>query len=375
MAPFPVILMPRTETSTAAAPGRIVSAAMRRRPLLVVVPLLLLAILVAAYVGYWFILAHIVATDLAAWRAERQAEGYLVSYDEPAGASGFPQTVQIELRRPVIIGPDARWRWQGPDTQLQVLPWAPFHLVFTAPGHHQLDLAGDRPQQLRLDTPAAELDVDLKTDGLAKNLAVILHQAVAAGSRLAETHLASGSVAIHFADKPAVDPSHRSLDLTLDANGLELPADVEAPLGRNLDRLHVAAEVMGPIPPGPPHEALPAWRNAGGDIEIREADAVWGPLRVRANGTLALDAAMQPEAAGTLHVAGLGEALDRLGAAGLIEPGPVQLVKLMFGALAKQAEGGGPPEVQLPLTIQDGRLYTGPIKLARLRPLDWSWLP
>jgi hypothetical protein len=352
---------------------RIVSAAMRRRTLLLAA--LLPAILIAAYSAYWFMLARTVVDDLANWTADRRAEGYIVSYGEPAVAGGFPLAVRVELRKPAITAPGGRWRWEGPDTLLEVWPWAPFDLVFTAPGHHQVDLADDRPQQLRLDAPTVELDVDLRTDGLASGLSLAVRQVVAAGSRLAETRIAAASAAARFLAAPAADPSHSSLDLTLDASGLDLPADVAAPLGRRLDRLHAVAEVMGPVPRGPPHEAIPAWRNAGGDIEIRKGELAWGPLELAAEGTLALDAAMQPEAAGTLHVAGLSEALDKLSAAGLIEEGPARLAKIMFGAFAKPPAGGGRPEVQLPLTIQDGHLYAGPIKLAHLHPVDWSWLP
>jgi hypothetical protein len=346
---------------------------MRRRTPLVVS--LLPAILIAAYVGYWFMLARVVVADLADWAAFQRAQGYIVSYGEPARASGFPLAVQVELRQPAVTAPGARWRWQGPDTRLEVWPWAPFELLFAAPGHHRIDVAGDRPKQLTVDAPSVELEVDLRTDGPASGLRLTVQQAVAAGSRLAETRIAAASAVAQFPATPAADPSRSSLDLTLEASGVDLPADVEAPLGRRLDRLHVEAQVMGSIPPGLPHEAIPAWRDAGGDIEIRKGDLAWGPLALAAEGTLALDKGLQPEAAGTLHVAGLSEALDRLSAAGLVEERPVQLAKMMFGAFARPPAGGGPPEVQLPLTIQDGHLYAGPIKLARLHPFDWSWLP
>jgi hypothetical protein len=346
---------------------------MRRRPLLVAP--LLLAILIAAYIGYWFVLARIVIADLADWTAFQRAQGYVVSYGEPARASGFPLAVQVELHQPAVTAPGGRWRWQGPDTRLEVRPWAPFDLLFAAPGHHRIDVAGDEPKQLTVDAPSVELEVDLRTDGLARGLRLAVQRAVAAGSRLAETRIAAASAVAQFPATPATDPRHSSLDLALEASGVDLPANVEAPLGQRLDRLHVEAQVMGPIPPGPPHATIPAWRDAGGDVEIRKGDLAWGPLALAAEGTLALDKALQPEAAGTLHIAGLNEVLDKLSAAGLVEERSAQLAKMMFGAFAKPPAGGGPPEVQLPLTVQDGHLYTGPIKLARLHPIDWSWLP
>jgi len=84
---------------------------------------------------------------------------------------------------------------------------------------------------------------------------------------------------------------------------------------------------------------------------------------------------MQPLFAGSVAVAGLGSVLDRLAQAGLVQTRSAGMAKLMFAALAAPPPDGGAPQVKLPLTVQDGYIYTGPIRLAPLKPLDWSWLP
>jgi hypothetical protein len=351
---------------------RIVSAVMRRR--LLFSAAIAAVLLAAAYSAYWFVLARIVVADLADWSAARRAEGYTVAYGDPV-VGGFPLAVTARLSAPTIVGPGGEWRWQGPDATLKVQPWAPFDLLFSAPGPHRLAIAGTKPRQLAIDSPSVDLGVQVVRDGSATGFRLALADGTVTDDSLGTARLAAASAEARFAVSPAADASHSSLDLIVEASGLDLPASVDAPLGRRIDHVHIALQVMGPVPPGPPRQAISGWRDAGGELEIRKGELDWGPLGLAGDGTLALDRAMQPLAAGTVRIAGLGETLDTLVAAGLLEPSPAKLAKLMFTALAKPPAAGGRPEVQLPLTIQDGYLYTGPIRLAALRSLDWSWLP
>ena len=74
-----------------------------------------------------------------------------------------------------------------------------------------------------------------------------------------------------------------------------------------------------------------AWRDAGGIIQLRESAIAWGPLGAKGEGTLALDQAMQPLAAGTVRIAGLGQTLSALSAAGVVDPQTATLAQMMFG--------------------------------------------
>ena len=50
--------------------------------------------------------------------------------------------------------------------------------------------------------------------------------------------------------------------------------------------------------------------------------------------------------------------------------------KLVLGALARTPEGGGPPTLNLAITVQDRTLFAGPVALARLPAIDWKdWGP
>ncbi|MCH9012285.1 MAG: DUF2125 domain-containing protein, partial [Proteobacteria bacterium] len=94
-----------------------------------------------------------------------------------------------------------------------------------------------------------------------------------------------------------------------------------------------------------------------------------GPLDLRAEGTAALDQRLRPQGAFTARIRGLPDALDAFAARGLIEPGVAFALKLTALALAKQRDETGKAVVELPITLQDGLFYLGPVALFRLAPV------
>ncbi len=110
----------------------------------------------------------------------------------------------------------------------------------------------------------------------------------------------------------------------------------------------------------------------GGVLQIQRFVANWGPLAVTAEGTLALDGQMQPLFAGTATVRGYSEAIDALVQARMMAPNQATGAKIALAAMAKPADDGGPPAAKLPITIQDGFLFVGPLKLAQMPRIVWQ---
>ena len=329
-------------------------------------------VLVAAYCVYWFVLTRIVATDIANWRDQQRALGYTVTIAEQPAIDGFPFSLRAHLGPPDIAAPGGLWHWQGPDTELRLAPWAPLDLVFIAPGHHHLSLAGLAPRDIAIDAGKLAFELDLDQRGQASDFNLSLTAATLADSIAGTTTIASAAMGGHLPWPASPGPEVSSLDLTTDATGLDLPAGVRAALGRRIDKVHLVTQLMGAVPVAPPLEALAGWRDGGGVIQLRQGEIDWGPISAAGDGTIALDEKLQPLAAGTMRVAGLPETLDMLAAAGTVPQGQATLAKLMFGAVAATPAGGGRPQVALPLTIQNGYVYIGPIKLAPLQPIDWN---
>ena len=160
-----------------------------------------------------------------------------------------------------------------------------------------------------------------------------------------------------------------ALDFMAQAEGVSYPAAPVRGLGRTTARLVARVSVTGQANYAP--EAMARWRDSGGTLEVKRFTLNHGPLALDGDGTLAIDNRMRPIGAFTLRVKGFEEALDRLAGAGVIKPHPAALAKTVMKALARKQGMPGAEELKVPLSLQDGRLYVGPVALAKLPPIRW----
>ena len=54
------------------------------------------------------------------------------------------------------------------------------------------------------------------------------------------------------------------------------------------------------------------WRDAGGTVEVDRMTFAYGPLKLEANGTVALDTGLQPQAAFSIRAEGVFRAVEAL---------------------------------------------------------------
>jgi hypothetical protein len=137
------------------------------------------------------------------------------------------------------------------------------------------------------------------------------------------------------------------------------------PFGPTIGRIEVEAQLKGVLDGPSPVEAAAAWRDAGGTLEIRRFVLVWGDLEVETAGTLALDQEMRPIGALTARIRGQEAVIDLAVDEGQMAPGAGTMAKAALGALA--ASSGG--VLAVPVRLQDGALYLGPARVARLSPV------
>ncbi len=337
-----------------------------------------LALLVfAGLAGYWYWAADRVETAIALWAGEQRARGYEISYRGPE-LSGFPIRLAVGFSEPRVVAPQG-WRWSGGAIAGQAAFWEPLTLRLELPLEQTLSAAwrGFR-REIALNAEAARGLIHLGRSGRLEAATlemdrVVLREA-GGGSLRAET--------LHYQltrRPPALEGSgEETLLLAGETRGIALPEGATSPLGEEIERIAFEATVIGPIPKGVPAEALARWRDAGGLIEVRELALTWGPLDLDAVGTVALDQMLRPQGAFTARVRGLPEVLDALVRQGLIEPGVAFALKLTALTLASGTGGGagggnrdgdGRATVELPITLQDGLFYLGPVALFRLAPV------
>ena len=345
-----------------------------------------LAALTAVYAGYWNYLAGQVRDGIEQWAADRRAEGYGAEYAAIA-VGGFPFWLDAEISAPALTAPgrDQPWSWRGPTMVLKARPWAWNRVQVLVPGRHRVTaMAGGKRRQYDIEAGMAAMTLWFRR-GLAVRAGLSL-SGVAVSSGTAGI-VGSLDAAVITVERPPEAPSSPSLSVGIEAKVINLPQEPVAGLGRTTKRLILAAAVKGDLPKTLDSAALARWRDNGGTLDVSHLDIRHGPLDLTGDGTGALDADMQPIGAFTLSVRGFNEALDRLAAAGIIKPNAAALVKTVLDMMARGGDGKsdtgpdteadtetGPdsmPQLKVSLSVQDGKLYIGPVAVAEVPVVRW----
>lgn len=330
-----------------------------------------------AWVGYWWLAGERMRTATLATIEHARARGYRVDY-AAIGRAGFPARARIVLAEPRVSAPDAApaagpaWRWAGAQVAVEVALLSPSAPAITTAGRQAITLRDAGRERtyaghvaaLRYAyaqggwLPAGRLTVrDLALRAEADGDALAVDALEATGSGDPEAGLDAGGV---------------SYRLRLDATGITPPAALGLPVAPRIDHAAIELHLKGTLAPQPWPDALGAWRDAGGIVELPAVVIRYGPLAAQGSGTLALDRAHQPIGAMRLDVRGLPAALAALSARGLIEPRLAGALAGVLGASAADGGGGTDATVAIPITLQDRVLAVGPLPIARLPALVWA---
>ncbi len=336
----------------------------RYKPLMVCVAGL--ACLIAAYTGWWFFVADQLEKNLTAWSAQQQRQGIELTYGGRA-QRGFPGVIKMELTSPNLrlVG-ERGWNWSTDSIIISLAPWNIGRVVFDMNGSHHWQRQWSGPQR-QLTGNAGHWEAVLGLEkGLPETLDLSIRELAvrpAPGDDAAQ--IAQADIQIwHLAGG---DPEFK-----LRLREVDLPKSLGAPLGPRIQHFDAKGRLGGgPVVPGAWPGLLDTWRVQGGVLDFSSIDLDYAPLRVRGDGTLALDEALQPIGAFTVKAEGFFETVDMLTRQGLIPPGVSFATKITLGVLSKQPENGGNSYLDLALTIQDQTLYAGTYRLFRFAPIHW----
>jgi hypothetical protein len=333
-----------------------------------------IATLVAAlgYAAAWQLAAGRLRTAAETWIDARRAEGYTVELTDVA-FGGFPSQLEVRVANPRVASPPAQedWAWSADRllAAMSVFDWS--HATIKVEGEQVVDIpANDGP--LRIRATAAEFSVTPEFGGhrpaatvRANDLRVSTEQG----------HRANVQELVAIGRPPTArsgEPSDATYAVFVRANDLQLASAVNLPFGPDVRQFTAEAQLNGTLAPLPRLETLLRWRDAGGTVEIVQLALDYGPIAVTGNGTLALDKAAQPIGAFSLRLRGLVEAIEMLQARGIVASGVTATARTLWGVFARRPADGGPPAIDLPLTVQDQLVSLGPLVLAKLPKIEWG---
>src|SRR5205085_799269 len=129
--------------------------------------------------------------------------------------------------------------------------------------------------------------------------------------------------------------------------------------------------VKGGMPSGKLPDALTAWRDAGGKIDVDNLRLRWGALDATATGTIALDQELQPTGGFSGAIQGYDQILTALVQTGQMRASDAGLARIALTFLAKTGVDGK-PEIKTAFTIQGGQMFLGPVKLGKAPRITWE---
>jgi hypothetical protein len=180
---------------------------------------------------------------------------------------------------------------------------------------------------------------------------------------------------VHARGTPGRENGEPALTLRINARHVSLPPLPElAAVGRDVQNASIDVALVGP-PPAPlpltPRDRAEAFRANGSRLDLRSLALRWGPLTGELSMELRLDAALQPVGNGLLRLERPAEMVASLAAAGMIPPRSAVTAGAVLAMVARAPEGGGPPQVEVPVGIAAGTITLVSIPLLRLRPIVW----
>lgn len=342
---------------------------MKRRASLTAFALLLLLIVAAGgYTWWWFRLADGVRDGIQRWAEDHRAQGWQVSFAE-LHTTGFPGPLHVRLLQPHVIRPDGL-DWRTAELRAEISPLAPLLVTVDGSGQHEITLPATGALQVRAEKAVAEVTLDGRG-----RLERVEATGNAIAARLPEGDgIEAKTVQLLLDPVPEADQADElatSLTVIATAEGLVLPASVKPVLGPRVAVASFSGRIQGAMPSEPVTDALAEWRDKGGTAELDRLTVEWGPLQLAGNGTLALDRELQPLVALSTTIRGFDETVDQLKAGGFIRSKDARTAKLVLALMAKPQPNGALPAIEMPLTIQDGELYMGPLALAQVPPITW----
>ncbi len=161
------------------------------------------------------------------------------------------------------------------------------------------------------------------------------------------------------------------LALWLHPFGLTLKEIKPVLFGDTIREAMIDMRIMGAAPDFSDKESVKAWNEAGGVIEFDRFYLNWGPMIVTATGTMGLDPKLQPEGAFSGRIEGLGAAIAALVGQGTIDKRQESLLRSSLNVLSRPSGLTGSSAPIVPISVQSGGLFLGPVRLLTIPELEW----
>ena len=341
-----------------------------------IIPAVLLVAFAAGYAALWFAVAHWVEDGFRNWARIQTERGNTVEHGALA-VSGFPGPIELEIASPSVTSPKGGWQWSAPRAVLETRPWAWWRYWLEIFGDQMLGVPFSGKLHRYTVRPAAAVVIG-EIDNMGQlSQGVLRAEDVTAKNEVSAMLGSAKSVEIHLSRRTpgATTENQTALDLSVQAETVEMGPMFETPLGKQIQDIGLVAAIKGTLPQTFLREAIDAWRESGGTVDLNHFRIDWGKLTLRANGTVAVDEQFRPLGALTADIKGYGETLQALERARVLRRRDVNGTRLALDLLSRRDDTDNRRMVSIPITAQGGRLFLGPVRLLKLEPIPFPVRP
>ncbi|MCE9648575.1 MAG: DUF2125 domain-containing protein [Parvibaculum sp.] len=355
-------------------------------------PAIGVGIILGIYSVYWYVAAGKLRAGIENFAAEPHP-GDIAAGWSALSISGYPYRIAVTLTDPVATAPQTPedWSWQASSLEADFLPYDLRHVVLKVDGEQVLryrDVGGSRPlhtvRATAVGTWASYVDVK---DAPFGRLAIDIDNLVAVRDGREATkpgkpgeRFAAGRLQLHMrpsedntpsASAPVLASEAGSYDIALQGNDMAIDrASTLRALGSEIDLIAVQARLRNvPKNTGASLVELSRdWLQQGGSLAVSDLQVKWGPLNMWAQGEMTLDEKARPKGTFDAEITNYPGLLSALVKAGVINERDANLALVGMGLLA-QLQGTPEGRLRVPVVMNEGKLYLGPIVVAKLDPV------
>jgi len=344
-----------------------------------------IVIALVLYSAYWLYVSHSLRKALETQQTLGRIGEVTIGWDQ-LRMGGFPYRIEARLTAPRASAPQSpeKWSWDAGKLIAELLPYDPRHVVLKIEGAQDItytDVTRFRPapQHWHIETNgswASHVAVEGSSVGrLALDIDELRATRDTKSGPTPADSFRAGRLQLHTRPAQSTggdkEASRDSLDFALQGDDVSTDTFGALPfLGPRLTQFVVQARLRHVPGDGEPSPTrwMKSWAMNNGSLAISDLLVKWGPLDMSASGELTLDAHRRPQGRLDAEIANYGDLVNALVDAGRISKRDASLALAGLG-LVSQFQGNDDGRLNVPVIFAEGRLYLGPMVVARLEPL------
>lgn len=333
--------------------------------------ILVAASLVGGLWIFWFVGATRYQNAIDDWIKIGRSEGYEISYDQRE-QFGFP-------RRTVLRFTNVHWKntdgieFRAGDLDISADFWETRKFKVTFKGQVELVAPSDSSRySLILGGESGTATIELSENGVWQNCGIDMNAARLGRAPDYVFLIDTINISSH---RPAKDPTsikEAGLTLAAEIDDVTLPPAMPPSFGPHMAKFQIDLRLMGPIPDFRKKDSAVAWNKINGMVEFDQLNVAWGPLLLNSKGTMNFDDDLQPEGVFAATVGHPDDVIAKLVKGGYIASAQQDLFASAMRFMAKPTPIDGAKGIEVPIAVQLGGFFLGPIKVFSFPPIDWD---